>query len=172
MYNHLLVTCHQKFDWKVLLTKPLRYLTQFFSGECHCAIYLNGFIYDSSFSGVRKTIFADWFRDYCNPKMTLKYYNLTVPLSENQIDKLELYLKSEIGKKYDFLAAASSAVDNNYIKVKPKDDATFCSYFCSQAYEFLEILKPKKNNTLDTPHEFVRRMKKQNLLQKPQKYVI
>lgn len=167
-----IIACHQTFKWKIFFQKPFRYIIQIITGKyCHVAIHFDGYIYDSSIKGSRSLKLNDWINEYCDMGMKMKYYNLNKDLSEIEMAKLKQYFKDQEGKDYSFIAAAFSAIDDNNFKIMPKNHETFCSYFTSKAYEYIKRLRPRKNETLDDPNEFIKRMKKQDLIKKREEYV-
>jgi hypothetical protein len=166
--NLAVIFCYAKFDWKILFTKPLRYIIQLFTGKyCHCAIYLNDYISDATGKGVKKAINYEWFSNYQdnNKNIKIEIFYLLKPLSPDQIESVNTFINKNIGIKYSVLEAVISPIDNKYFHYNdPKK--TFCTEFARDCLVNARILAAKKHNIKTDLNEFYRELKKKKLIER------
>uniref|UniRef100_UPI00402B9848 YiiX/YebB-like N1pC/P60 family cysteine hydrolase n=1 Tax=Methylomonas sp. SPW-1 TaxID=3438877 RepID=UPI00402B9848 len=111
-------------------TKPKSKLIQQVtkSDISHAMIYVaNGSVIDSTGEGVHaRNISKMFYKDEC----AIYAYRPVVPLTDEQMQQLIMYVRSEIGSPY----ALSEAMFSPYRKNKSGDENQFCSRLVARAY--------------------------------------
>jgi len=125
---------HQKLPVRILLYRGegpiaalIRWQTRGIYG--HMSIQVGSWVYEANPGGVTKHLPTDRDRK-------AHIYELTVPLSDDQIIDLGLFLEKQVGKKYDYTMVA------RFITRRQATRSTSNKWFCSE-YIFAALLKIK-----------------------------
>lgn len=134
--------------FKTLFTKPLKFIIQLFTGSSieHAASYCKGQVLNMSGNGGEMISFDQWMKEYAVNDAKVHFIGKRFS-TEKMANKLLAYNQSCVGKKYDAIAAAYSAIDE--IKQVRELDYQAKGTFCSQqAFDgFVEIgLFPKQQD--------------------------
>jgi len=157
-----------RYNLKHLITKPLHYLIQMFTGSKlhHEGIMCDGMLYEAGNKGVRKIPFEQKLKeiDDCIDVIIFKPTKL---LTLNQLIAFRIDLESQLGKQYSATEAFFSILTGILFltKSEPKNKKQFCSKLVFRAYQKIHsVLKgilPRTQN----PEENTKVLRFHNLIQ-------
>ena len=169
--NATIVGFSSRYNTKHLLTKPLHYLIQIFTGSklYHVGIMCDGLLYEALGStGVRKITLKQKLKeiDDCVDVITFKPTDL---VTLYKLTGLKIDINNQIGKQYPTLQAFFSTITAILFlglrKSKPKSKKQFCSKLIVYAYQnmFPTILKGILPRTFN-PEESIKTLRAAGLI--------
>lgn len=169
--NATIIGFSSRYNTKHLITKPLHYLIQIFTGSRlhHMGIMCDGFLYEAmAKTGVRKiplTVKLDEIDD-CVDVIIFKPTNR---LTSSGLKEFRIDLDNQVGKKYStkeaFLSILTAVLCLGLRNSKPKTKEQFCSKLAFYAYQNIhpEILRGILPRTLN-PEECKKVLRVPNLI--------
>lgn len=134
---------------KTLFTKPLKFVIQLFTDSSieHAASYCKGLVLNMSGKGGELMKFEDWIKEFAVNGAKIHCIEATINMPPNVVDKLYSYNQSCIGKKYDAIAAAYSAIDEikQVRELDYQTRGTFCSQQCFDGFVEIGLFSPQKD---------------------------
>lgn len=160
-----------RYSTKHLLTKPLHYLIQIFTGSKlhHVGIMCDNLLYEAMYStGVRKIPLAVKL-DEIDDCVDVIIFEPTNKLTPSQSKELKIDLENQVGKQYStlqaFLSILTAILFLGLRKLEPKNKLQFCSKLVFKADQniYPEILKGILPRTLN-PEECKKVLRKAKLI--------
>ncbi len=169
--NSTVVGFSSRYNTKHLITKPLHYLIQIFTGSNlhHVGIMCDGLLYEAMAStGVRKIPLEDKLKeiDDCVDVIIFKPINRLRP---SELEEFRIDLENQVGKQYPtaqaFFSILTAVLFLGLRKSKPKTKEQFCSKLVFYAFQniFPGILKGILPRTIN-PEECKKVLRVANLI--------